>query len=165
MSVSIDIKTFYANPPPGKPFYVRFVVPPELAEKAYEILSIARQTGKIKKGTNETTKAIERGLAKLVLIAEDVDPPEIVAHLPLLCEERGVPYIYVPSKERLGKAAGINTSAASAVIIEPGQAQTQLEELVNQINEIRVKAGLNAIPLPTGAPTAKPTAKKPAAKK
>ncbi len=111
-TVSIDPKTFYANPPQGKPFYVRFAVPQEIAEKAYEVLSAARETGgKIKKGTNEVTKAVERGLAKLVLIAEDVDPPEIVAHLPILCEEKGVPYVYVPSKERLGKAAGLqNTS-------------------------------------------------------
>ncbi len=162
-SLSIDPKTFYANPPPGKPFYVRFAVPSELAEKAYEILSIARQTGKIKKGTNETTKAVERGLAKLVLIAEDVDPPEIVAHLPLLCEERGVPYVYVPSKERLGKAAGIETQAAAACIIDPGQAAQDLEWLIQQINEIRVKAGLNPI-VPSAAP-AKAAAKKGARRK
>ncbi len=159
---TIDPRSFYTNPPTGKPFYVRFEVPVDLANKAYDLLAIARQTGKIKKGTNETTKAIERGLARLVLIAEDVDPPEIVAHLPLLCEEKGVPYIYVPSKERLGKAAGIETSAASAVIIEPGQAAAELEALIKQINDIRVKAGLSAI-APT-APTVKPTAKKPVRK-
>jgi len=165
MSLTIDPKTFYANPPTGKPFYVRFVVPTELAEKAYELLTIARQTGKIKKGTNETTKAIERGLAKLVLIAEDVDPPEIVAHLPLLCEERNVPYIYVPSKERLGKAAGIETQAASACIIDPGQATTELENLIKAINEIRVKAGLNPIQPRAEVPAAAPAAKKAAAKR
>lgn len=159
---TIDPRSFYANSPTGKPFYVRFEVPEDLANKAYDLLAVARQTGKIKKGTNETTKAIERGLARLVLIAEDVDPPEIVAHLPLLCEEKGVPYIYVPSKERLGKAAGIETSAASAVIIEPGQAAAELEALVKQINDIRVKAGLSAI-VPA-APTVKPTAKKPVRK-
>ena len=82
----------------SKPFYVRFEVPPEIAEKAYEALRKARETGgKIKKGTNETTKAIERGLAKLVLIAEDVDPPEVVAHLPLLCEEKKVPCLLYTS--------------------------------------------------------------------
>jgi large subunit ribosomal protein L7Ae len=151
MAVTIDPKTFYANPPPGKPFYVRFEVPSDIAEKALEILSIAKQTGKIKKGTNETTKAVERGLAKLVLIAEDVDPPEVVAHLPLLCEEKKVPYVYVPSKERLGKAAGINVAAAAAVVIEPGQAAGDLEALVSKINEIRAKYGLNAIPVPTGS--------------
>ncbi|BDR93073.1 50S ribosomal protein L7Ae [Vulcanisaeta souniana] len=148
-TVSVDPKAFYANPPQGKPFYVRFAVPQDIAEKAYEVLSAARETGKIKKGTNEVTKAVERGIAKLVFIAEDVDPPEIVAHLPILCEEKGVPYVYVPSKERLGKSAGLqSTSAASAVIIDPGQAATELETLVKQINDVRVKAGLNPIQLP-----------------
>ncbi|MEM1921819.1 MAG: ribosomal L7Ae/L30e/S12e/Gadd45 family protein, partial [Desulfurococcaceae archaeon] len=66
----------------SKPFYIKFETPPDLAEKAYEALKKARETGgKIRKGTNETTKAIERGQAQLVIIAEDVDPPEIVAHL------------------------------------------------------------------------------------
>lgn len=125
-----------------KPFYVRFVVPPELAEKAYQALSIARETGRIKKGTNETTKAVERGQAVLVLIAEDVDPPEIVAHLPLLCEEKKIPYVYVPSKERLGKAAGINVAAASAAILEPGNAKDLVEEIIKEVNEIKVKAGI-----------------------
>jgi large subunit ribosomal protein L7Ae len=126
-----------------KPFYVRFVVPPELAEKAYEAISRARETGKIKKGTNETTKAVERGLAKLVLIAEDVDPPEIVAHLPPLCEEKGVPYVYVPSKAQLGKACGLEVAAASACIIEPGDAAALVEEIVKQVNEIKAKAEIS----------------------
>jgi len=126
-----------------KPFYVRFVVPLELAEKAYGAVNEARLTGKIKKGTNETTKAVERGLAKLVLIAEDVDPPEIVAHLPLLCEEKGIPYVYVPSKTRLGKACGLEVAAASACIIEPGGAASLVEEIVKQVNEIKAKAGIS----------------------
>ena len=125
----------------GKPFYVKFDVPSELAEKAYQALSTARETGKIKKGTNETTKAVERGLAKLVLIAEDVDPPEIVAHLPLLCEEKKIPYVYVPSKQQLGKAAGLEVAAASACIIEPGDARDLVEEIAKQVQELKVKAG------------------------
>ncbi len=126
----------------SKPFYVRFEVPPELAEKAYEALRKARETGgKIKKGTNEVTKAVERGLAKLVIIAEDVDPPEIVAHLPLLCDEKKIPYVYVPSKKKLGEAAGIEVAAASACIIEPGGAKDLMEEIIKQVNEIRAKTG------------------------
>ncbi len=124
----------------SKPFYVKFEVPPELAEKAYEALKKARETGKIKKGTNETTKAVERGLAKLVLIAEDVDPPEIVAHLPLLCDEKKIPYVYVPSKKKLGEAAGIEVAAASACIIDPGEAKDLVEEIIKQVNEIKAKA-------------------------
>jgi large subunit ribosomal protein L7Ae len=130
----------------SKPSYVRFEVPPELTEKAYEALKIARETGKIKKGTNETTKAVERGLAKLVLIAGDVDPPEVVMHLPLLCEERKIPYVYVPSKEKLGQAAGIEVKAASAAIVEVGQAKELVEEIVAKVNEIKAKAGLPTTP-------------------
>jgi len=126
----------------SKPPYVRFEVPPEIAEKAYEALRKARESGgKIKKGTNETTKAVERGLAKLVLIAEDVDPPEVVMHLPLLCEEKKVPYLYVPSKKRLGEAAGIEVAAASAAILDPGGAKDLLEELIRAYQELKSKAG------------------------
>jgi len=75
-----------------------------------------------------------------VLIAEDVDPPEVVAHLPLLCEEKKVPYLYVPSKKRLGEAAGIEVSAASACIVEPGEAKADLDQLTSKFQELRAKA-------------------------
>jgi len=120
-----------------KPFYVKFDVPKEIAEAAYEALRIARETGKIKRGTNETTKSVERGIAKLVLIAEDVEPPEIVAHLPLLCEERKIPYVYVPSKEKLGEAAGIEVRAASATIIEPGESKQIIDEIVKKVESLK----------------------------
>ncbi len=127
----------------SKPFYVRFEVPPELAEKTYEAVKKARETGgKIKKGTNETTKAVERGLAKLVVIAIDVDPPEIVAHLPILCDEKKIPYTYVPSKKRLGESAGIEVAAASVAIIDPGGAKDLVEEIIKKVQEIRAKAGV-----------------------
>lgn len=128
----------------SKPFYVKFEVPPELAEAALEALRRARESaGKkaIKKGVNETTKAVERGQAKLVLIAEDVDPPEIVAHLPILCDEKAIPYIYVPSKAELGKAAGINVSASSACIIEPGEAAELVEQIIRSVKELRAGGG------------------------
>ncbi len=120
-----------------KPPYVDFDVPEDLAEKVYKLMEIARETGKIKKGTNETTKAVERGQAKLVVIAEDVNPPEIVMHLPPLCKERGIPYVFVPSKERLGASAGIKRPAASACIIDPGEGRDLLAEIINRVNELR----------------------------
>ncbi len=126
----------------SKPFYVRFEVPEDLAEKVYEAVRKARETGKIKKGTNETTKACERGIAKLVVIAEDVDPPEIVAHLPILCDEKKIPYVYVPSKKRLGEAAGIEVQAASVAIIDPGEAQALVKEIIDKVKELRSKAGV-----------------------
>ncbi|RJS80124.1 50S ribosomal protein L7ae [Candidatus Bathyarchaeota archaeon] len=121
----------------SKPFYVKFEVPKEVADAAYEALKIASETGKVKKGTNETTKAVERAQAKLVVIAEDVDPPEIVAHLPLLCEERKTPYVFVPSKEKLGNAVGIDVSAASACIIEEGDAAGLVKEIVERVEKLK----------------------------
>lgn len=119
--------------------HVRFSVPPDVAEKAYELVSIAAKTGKIKKGTNETTKAVERNQAKLVIIAEDVQPPEVVLHLPFLCDEKKVPYIYVPSKKRLGEAAGIIVAAASVAIVDAGDGKHLLEELTKIANDLKAK--------------------------
>jgi large subunit ribosomal protein L7Ae len=121
---------------PSKPFYVRFEVPKEVADAAYEALKIASESGKIRKGTNEATKSIERGKAKLVLIAENVQPPEIVAHLPLLCEERKAPYVYVPEKQKIGDALGISVSSAAAAIEEPGDAEGLVSEIVKKLQEI-----------------------------
>ncbi|MCK5625531.1 50S ribosomal protein L7Ae, partial [Candidatus Bathyarchaeota archaeon] len=104
----------------SKPFYVKINISKELADIAYETLQVARDTGAVRRGTNETTKAIERGIAKLVYIAEDVEPPEIVAHLPLLADERKICYIFVPSKNRLGGSIGLDVSSAAACITEPG---------------------------------------------
>jgi len=121
----------------SKPFYVKFEVSKEVADAAYEALQIAAKTGAVRKGTNETTKAVERGQAKLVVIAEDVDPPEVVAHLPLLCEERKIPYVYVPSKEKLGDAVGIDVPAASACIIAEGDAAGLVKEIIKRVEQIR----------------------------
>ena len=115
------------------PKYVTFQVPEEVQEKVLQLMEVARTTGKIKKGTNETTKAVERGQAKLVVIAENVSPEEIVLHLPKLCEEKKVPYIFVKSKEELGKACGIEVSAASACIIEVGEGKKLYDEIINWI--------------------------------
>ncbi|MEM3832568.1 MAG: 50S ribosomal protein L7Ae [Thermoprotei archaeon] len=122
-----------------KPFYVKFEVPSEIAEKAYELVRKVKDSGKLRRGTNETTKAVERGVAKMVIIAEDVDPPEIVAPLPLLCDERNIPYLYVPSKKTLGEAAGIEVPAASIAIIEIGEAKSLYDELVAVYSELKAK--------------------------
>ena len=121
----------------ARPIYVRFEVPKELADKAYEAVESARDTGKLRKGTNETTKAVERKQAVLVIIAEDVEPAEIVAHLPPLCDEKGIPYIYVPNKRELGAAAGIDLGAAAVTIAEAGQATEVVKEIVERIRELK----------------------------
>ncbi len=121
----------------SKPFYVKYDTPTELADAAYEALQMANQTGQVRKGTNETTKAIERGIAKLVIIAEDVEPPEVVAHLPILCEERKIPCVFVPTKEKIGSAIGIDVPAASACIVKEGDAANLIKEIAARVAELQ----------------------------
>jgi len=120
-----------------KSFYVKFEVPKELADKAYQLVQVARDSGKVRKGTNESTKAVERAVAKLVLIAEDVDPPQVVAHLPILCEERKIPFLFVPSKLELGRAAGIDVGCAAVTVLDGGEGAKTLKEITDAADQLR----------------------------
>lgn len=87
----------------------------------YETVERARKNGKIEKGTNEVTKAVERGTAKLVVFAKDTEPAEIIQHLPLLCKEKGIKCEEADSKQKLGIAAGLTVSCASIAVIDTGE--------------------------------------------
>ena len=109
-----------------------FLAPEDImvnADKALEAIEVARTTGKLRKGSNEVTKAIERGQAKLVVVAQDVTPKEIVMHIPLLSKEKGVLCIEVPSKDNLGASAGLEVGTAAVVIVQEGDAKKIIEEL------------------------------------
>ena len=121
----------------NKAYYVKFQVPEDLVSPIYEALRVAQQSGKVKKGTNEVTKAIERGISKLVVIAEDVEPPEVVAHLPILCEERGAAYAFVPNRQELGKAIGIDVTSAAAAIIDAGDAQHIVDQIIASLSQLK----------------------------
>lgn len=98
-------------------------------ESVYEAVEKARTSGKIKKGTNETTKVVEKGIAKLVVVAEDVSPKEITMHLAPLCKEKGVPYVSVPSKAELGAAAGLPVATVCVAIVQEGDAKDIIKNL------------------------------------
>ncbi|HEY8109412.1 MAG: 50S ribosomal protein L7Ae [Nitrososphaerales archaeon] len=121
----------------AKAYYVKFETPADLVNPILEAVRVASQSGKVRKGTNEATKAIERGISKLIVIAEDVEPPEVVAHLPIICEEQNAAYAFVPSKLDLGKALGIDVTSAAAAIIDAGDANHIVEEVVSSIKKIK----------------------------
>jgi len=117
--------------------YVRFQTPKDVQDLAYDLVEKARDNGKISKGANEVTKQVERGQAKLVVMAEDVSPEEILAHMPVLCEEKKIPYAYVPSKDELGSAAGLLVSTATVAITNPGKSKTGIDEITKKIEDIK----------------------------
>jgi len=112
--------------------FVKFQTPADAQAKALQLIEAAKAAGGVRKGTNESTKAIERGEAKLVVIAEDVDPEEIVLHLPSICAERSIAFMYVASKKDLGQAAGLKVGTAAIAITKPGNAEAILKELASK---------------------------------
>ena len=115
--------------------YVKFEVPKEISDRVVNAISVAKDTGKIRKGANEATKSIESGKARLVVIAADVNPEEIVMHLPILCEEKGIPFVYVPTKADLGKAIGLTVTCAAIAIEELGGAKDEVEDIVTKLGQ------------------------------
>jgi len=121
----------------AKNIYVRFEMPKDLVDKTYEVVELARDSGKVRRGVNEVTKLVERGGVAIVVMSEDVQPPEILAHMPLLCEEKNIPYAYVPSKQELGVASGLKVPTASVAVMEPGKGKPLLEELVAKVKSLK----------------------------
>ncbi|MFW9824826.1 MAG: ribosomal L7Ae/L30e/S12e/Gadd45 family protein [Candidatus Thorarchaeota archaeon] len=120
--------------------YVKFQVPDKLKNQLKNALSTIAETrdSKIRKGMNEVTKSIERVQAKMVIMAEDVSPPEILFHIPLLCEEKGIPYSYLTSKKELGKTARINVSASAIAIENFGTGNDSiLDDVIKKTEEIK----------------------------
>jgi large subunit ribosomal protein L7Ae len=117
--------------------YVKFSVPKELSNKVLQALEAAKNSGKLRRGINETTKAIEKSQAQLVIIAEDIEPEEIAMHLPVLCEEKKIPYIYVPSKLELGRASGIDVQSAAIAVVDAGEAKDSVGDIVKSIGQLK----------------------------
>lgn len=95
---------------------------------ALEIVEIARNTGKIKKGANEITKALERGKALFVVLASDVNPPEITMHIPILAKEKGIVCVVAGTREELGAAAGIAVPTVGVTVVDAGEAKALIKD-------------------------------------
>ena len=139
----------------------------ESAAQALQLLNEVRIQGKIRKGTNEVTKSVERGEAKLVVIAADVNPQEIVMHLPILCGEKNIPHIFVESKAELGAAAGLPVGTSAVAVANAGDAARKLNEFVDVLKGKMPKL-IKKVETPIAAQEAKieeKAVKKPKAKK
>ncbi|MBN2094921.1 MAG: 50S ribosomal protein L7ae [Candidatus Aenigmarchaeota archaeon] len=90
----------------------------------------ASGNGKVIKGINEVTKAAEKGLAKLVVVAQDVDPKELILHIPVICKEKGITYFELPSKSELGKVAKLPVSCSSIAVVEFGEFSDEAKKLL-----------------------------------
>ena len=83
----------------------------------------------LKRGANEATKALNRDIAEVIVLAADATPLEIILHLPLLCEDKNVPYIFVSSMAALGQACGTSRNVVACALIKKFDNNSMEEEL------------------------------------
>lgn len=76
---------------------------------------------------------MNRGISEFIIMAADTEPIEILLHLPLLCEDKNVPYVFVPSKVALGRACGVSRPVIAASITSNDA--SQLKPQINKIKE------------------------------
>ncbi|KAJ2307491.1 RNA binding protein snu13 [Coemansia sp. RSA 2706] len=112
----------------------------QLANQIQDLVQQASHYKQLKKGANEATKTLNRGISEFIVMAADCEPLEILLHLPLLCEDKNVPYVFVPSKAALGRACGVSRSvvAASVTTNEGSDLKSQITSIKTQIEKLLI---------------------------
>lgn len=90
----------------------------KLTKKLYKLVRKASAAKVLRRGVKEVVKSIRKGATGLCIIAGDISPIDVICHLPVFCEEKLVPYVYVPSKQDLGFSA-LTKRPTSCVLISP----------------------------------------------
>lgn len=113
---------------------------PILTTKILNLVQQAMNYKQLRKGANEVTKTLNRGIAEFIVMAADTEPLEILLHLPLLCEDKNVPYVFVRSKQALGRACGVSRSviACSVTVNEGSQLKPQIQTIQQEIERLLV---------------------------
>ncbi|KAK6170409.1 hypothetical protein SNE40_018813 [Patella caerulea] len=113
---------------------------PQLTQSILDLVQQATNYKQIKKGANEATKTLNRGIAEFIVMSADATPLEILLHLPLLCEDKNVPYVFVRSKQALGRACGVSRPviACSVTKKEGSQLNNQIAAIQQNIEKLLI---------------------------
>lgn len=106
----------------------------DLTVSILDLVQQATNYKQLKKGANEATKTLNRGISELIVMAADTEPLEILLHLPLLCEDKNVGYVFVSSKIALGRACGVSRPVVACSILT-----NEASQLAPQIQNIKLK--------------------------
>lgn len=111
-----------------------------LSQQILDLVQQASHYKQLRKGANEATKTLNRGISEFIVMAADTDPIEILLHLPLLCEDKNVPYVFVPSKSALGRACGVSRAVISASVTtnDGSDLRGQIQTIKNAIEKLLV---------------------------
>jgi len=113
---------------------------PQLTITILDLIQQANNYKQLKKGANEATKALNRGIAEFIVMAADAEPLEIILHLPLVCEDKNVPYVFVTSKKALGRACGLSRPVIACAVSsqEGSQLKSQIQNLKDAIEKLLI---------------------------
>jgi len=113
---------------------------PALTQKILELVQQASNYKQLRKGANEATKTLNRGISEFIVMSADAEPLEILLHLPLLCEDKNVPYVFVRSKQALGRACGVSRAviACSVTVNEGSQLKPQITAIQQCIEKLLI---------------------------
>ncbi|KAF8362753.1 hypothetical protein PRIPAC_89676 [Pristionchus pacificus] len=109
-----------------------------LSQKLLDLVQQAMNYKQLKKGANEATKTLNRGISEVIVMAADAEPLEIILHLPLLCEDKNVPYVFVKSKAALGRACGVTRPVIACSITqnEGSQLKSQIRKIKEDVEKL-----------------------------
>ncbi|XP_057459432.1 H/ACA ribonucleoprotein complex subunit 2-like protein [Actinidia eriantha] len=112
----------------------------KLNKRIFKLVRRAAGHKCLKRGVKEVVKSIRRGNKGLCIIAGNISPIDVITHVPILCEESDIPYIYVPSKEDLANAGATKRPTCCVLVLtKPTKgelAQEQQEKLKSDYDQV-----------------------------
>eukprot|EP00934_Nitzschia_sp_Nitz4_P009376 Nitzschia sp. Nitz4//scaffold394_size11837//7632//8084//NITZ4_009028-RA/size11837-processed-gene-0.15-mRNA-1//1//CDS//3329550242//9366//frame0 len=107
-------------------------------KKAHKLVKRAASIKQIRRGVKEVIKGVRKGETGLAILAGDIYPLDVISHIPLLLEEKNIPYLFVPSKQDLGAAASTKRPTSVVLIRTPKkgfEAQDLYDALTTEAKE------------------------------
>lgn len=102
----------------------------KLQKKLFKLVKKSTKAKNVKRGVKEAVKAIRKGKAAgIVVLAGDISPIDVLSHIPVLCEEANIPYVFVRSKSELGLAACSKKSTCCMLVLSPKKDDKKVVEL------------------------------------
>lgn len=121
--------------------YVSIIAKPMASKKlAGRIYKLIKKASKhktfLRDGLKDVQSRLKKGETGIVIFAGNVSPIEVMCHLPAICEEKAIPYIYTPSREDLGAAMGTKRGSLVVMVRENGEYQEAYDKVLDEINKV-----------------------------
>merc|ERR1712088_190448 len=109
----------------------------KLAKKLYKVIKKGmKHKTFVRNGLKDVQSRIRKGEKGLVVFAGDVTPIDVMCHLPAVCEEKNLPYVYTPSGQLLGTAMGVKRGSLMVLIREHEDYKDLFDECKTEIEKL-----------------------------